>query len=360
MQQVPVFEGQPYTPIPPLPAPSSASAPRRRNWYVILLLCFFAAVIPETLVTTSTSVAKIITHVPDLLFVIAFYGPADLLIREMLVRRRLGWVSLALAGVAFGLINEGVIAGTWYTVRPDGYAFIGQIDYAWAAALTVFHVFISVVMPIAFIEALFPSRAGLPLLRRRGIVLSAVFFLLVSLLFLFIDAYRPYRIAVFALALLLAVVAFRLPPARPRQVVAKTPLGLWRLRLTGFFAMFGYFLMIYLVPPIALKLAMPHVFAAQVADIVVFLGFSALAFWVGRRWTARAGWSARQALAIITGAMAVPLLIALLPPLWPTLELFALVPFFVVLIVQAHRLRSREQTLASPIASYGELHQVWP
>ena len=104
MQQLPILEGQ----IRPADTATIPPAPRRRRtWYVVLTLCFFAAVIPETLTTTSTSVAKIITQPASLPFIMLFYGLADLLIREALVRRRLGWVSLILLGIAFGFIWQG-------------------------------------------------------------------------------------------------------------------------------------------------------------------------------------------------------------------------------------------------------------
>jgi len=333
MQQLPILEGQvrpadtEAETVPPAPR-------RRRTWYVALLLCFFAAIIPETLATTSTSVAKIITQPASLPFIMLFYGLANLLIREALVRRRLGWVSLIALGVSFGFINEGVIAGTWYTVKPDGYVFIGQIDYTWAVALTVFHVFVSVIMPIAFIETIFPSRVGMPLLRRRGIVISTVIFLLLTSLFLFVEGYRPYRIAVFVLAMLLATVALRLPAARPRTLTATPPPSLWRLRWAGFFTMLGFFVLIYAIPPITLKLAGAHVLAAQAADIVIFVLFSALLLFAGRRWTGRTGWSLRHTLALITGVLAFTTLLTIaLPFFWPTLEFFATVPCLVLLIL---------------------------
>jgi hypothetical protein len=322
---------------------------------VALIFCFFAAIIPETLATTSTSVAKIITQPASLPFIMLFYGLADLLVREALVRRRLGWVSLIVLGIAFGFMNEGVIAGTWYTVRNNGYAFVGQIDYTWAVALTVFHVFVSVIAPIAFIETIFPARAGLPLLRRRGIVISAVVFLLLTSVFLFVESYRPYRIAVFALAITLAIIALRLPAARPRILSATPPPSLWRLRWAGFFTMLGFFVLIYAIPPITLKLAGAHIVAAQVADIVIFVLFSALLLYAGRRWTGRTGWSLRHTLALITGVLAFPSLLTLaLPFFWPTLEFFATVPCFVLLILLDHRLRRRAHLLMDGDAAHDE------
>ncbi len=349
MQQVPVVEDQ-------MPATASAtSAPRRRRtWYAVLILCFFAAVIPESIATWSTAVAEILANPGNLLFVILFYGPADLLIREALIRRRLGWVSLILLGIAFGFFNEGVVAGTWYTQQYAGYAYFGGVDIAWAVALTVFHVFISVIIPIAFFEVLFPSLAGVPLLRRRrGIIISAVIFLLVTSLVGFVPAYRPYRLAVFFVALALAIVALRLPAARPRALIADQPPGLWKLRWAGFCASVVYVALILIVPSITLNLAGPYTFAAQGADIVIFLLFSALLLRKGRRWTARAGWSLRHTLALITGVLMFPImLVTLLPPLWGTLELFATIPFFVLLIALNLRLRRRERAIGGSTAHF--------
>jgi hypothetical protein len=313
-------------------------------WYVVLVFCFFAAVIPESIATWSTSVAKVVGHPADLLFVILFYGLADLLVREAMVRRHLGWVSLILFGIAFGFLNEGVVAGTWYTVAYGGYIYIGQVNYAWAVALTVFHTFISVIIPLAFIETLFPSRAGLPLLRRRGIVISATVFLLLTSVFLFVPSYRPYRIAVFALALTLALIALRLPAARPRILSATPPPGFWRLRWTGFFASVTYFVLILIVPPITLKLAGPYALAAQYVDIVLFILFSAFTLAIGRGWTARAGWSPRHTLALMTGVLMFSILITLLPPVWSTLEPLATLPFLLLLILLNIRLRRRDRT----------------
>ena len=349
MQQTP-------TPIPAILSqpPVVASAPparSRRTWYVVLILCFFAAVIPETLATTSTSVAKILGQPTDLLFVILFYGPADLLIREMVIRRRLGWVSLVLLGGAFGFVNEGVVAGTWYTVTPTGYLFLGAVDFAWVAALTVFHLFVSVIAPIAFIETAFPALAGRPLLRRRGVVISAVIFLLITSLFLFVASYRPYRIAVFVLALALAFVAFRLPAARPRIPVSRPAPGLWRLRWAGFFAMFSYFALIYLLPALTLKLIEAHIGAAQFAYIAAFALYAALLLWIGRRWMGRAGWSPRHTLALFSGALAFPILLTLLPFFWPALEFVVTIPFLALLIALNLRLRRRERRLRAALSA---------
>jgi hypothetical protein len=350
MQQLPAIEGVP----PPMEAAPANARRARRTWYVVLALCFFAAVIPETLTTTSTSVAKIITAPTSLPFIMLFYGLADLLIREAVIRRRLGWVSLVLLGVAFSFINEGVIAGTWYPGKYDGETYIGGISFVVVAGLTVFHIFISVFTPIAFIEAIFPAHAGLRLLRRRGIIISSAVFLLVVSLVGFVPSYRAYRLAVLALALVLALVALRLPAARPRVWTATPPPSLWRLRWAGFCGMALLFVMILLVPWIIQAIARKQVLAAQAVSIIILVLFTALLLRIGRRWTAHAGWSLRHTLALITGALVAPGLFMLLPWVWPTLEFVAVLPLFALLVVLDLRLRRRARLLVDGDATHDE------
>lgn len=347
MQQYSAIAGQ-------MPAVGAAppKARRRRTWYVVLILCFFAAVIPETLTTTSTSVAKIVAQPYSLVFLMLFYGLADLLIREALIRQRLGWVSLTMLGVAFSFFNEGVIAGTWYPAKGDSVTYIGQVSVATASGLTVFHLFISVIVPVTFIETMFPSLAGTQLLRRRrGVVISAILFLLVTSLFIFSPTYRPYRLIIFMVALALAIVAVRLPAARPRILTDAPPPRLWRLRWAGFFGSLIMYIVILIVPAVTEKLAGPLILVGQAIPVALDILFIAPLLRIGRRWTASAGWSLRHSLALITGAVAFPMLFTLLPPFWPTLELFATVPFFVLLIVLNRRLYTREKRAQAALAS---------
>ena len=247
---------QPVAPVAPVTvAPDGRRAAARRapprRWPAILLFCLLAGLIPETIATTSTSVAKIAASPVSLLFVALFYGTADLVIREAIIRRPLGLAGKLLLGVAFGFVNEGVVAGTWYTVQPGGYAYINGIDWSWAVSLTIFHIFISVLMPIYLFDSVMPSLAGVPLLRRRGVIITTILFALFSSLAFFTPHYREQRLLVFAAAIALTLIALALPPAR-RAIAAATQAkpapGLWRLRILGFLAMLLYFLGIYLLP----------------------------------------------------------------------------------------------------------------
>src|SRR5579863_3069383 len=105
-------------PIAPPASRSAAYAPAPRplcKWLIILVFCLFAGLIAETFVTASTSPAHILMQPYIVPFNVVLYGSFDLLAREILVRRRAGLASALLLGAAYGFINEGVAAGTWYT-----------------------------------------------------------------------------------------------------------------------------------------------------------------------------------------------------------------------------------------------------
>ncbi len=344
--------------IPAIPAgvtPITTPAARTpRRWPVILVFLLLAGLIPETIATDSTSVAKIVASPISLIFVALFYGTADLVIREAIIRRPLGTAGKLLLGVAFGFVNEGVVAGTWYTVRPDGYAYVHGIDWSWAVSLTVFHIFVSVLMPIYLIDSVFPSIAGVPLLRRRGIIITTILFVAFSSLAIFAPHYRGQRALVMITALALALIALRLPPARPAlptAIQAKPAPGVWRLRILGFLAMLVYFLCIYLLPvlfaAIGKRLGAPLALPGLQANAaLIALAAWAVALCMG--WARRPGWSPRRQLALITGALGFTTLLSLIaPPERAVGEPLITVPFMVFLNVLAWRAHRAERHLSA-------------
>ena len=143
---------------------------RRRTWPAVLPLYLLAALIPESIATGNTPVLSYLSNPVALLFLAAFYGGADVAIRELRLRRGLRWGGALALAVAFGFANEGVVAATWYRVAPTGYAYLGGVDVAWAVLLTLFHAVFSVVVPIALVQLMFPVVAGQTWVRRfRGL-----------------------------------------------------------------------------------------------------------------------------------------------------------------------------------------------
>jgi hypothetical protein len=290
---------------------SSAPARRQRTRLAIITLLVFAAILPESIETFNTTPLRIVSDPLTLPFLMAFYGSADLLVRELLRRRPLRWSAMLLLGIAFGFVNEGIIANTWYSVTPTGYAMIHGVDWAWAVALTLFHMVFSVVVPIIFVELLFPRIADRLWLGRKGLVAFTLLFLLISSLGLFAPKYSVYKPPVVLATVALVVAALLLPRARPRRLRDAAAPHLWTLHLAGFAGFLLFFLVIYLIPD---KLSHPGAdpggieLVAIGADLALF--FVCLA--VVRRWTGRSGWGRRQTFALLAGVIALSVPLSLL------------------------------------------------
>lgn len=379
MWSSPTDPTEPMTPFPPDPTPTAPPAPEARSadqfpsphrsggrgevgagpghpprkWPYILVFLLLAGLIPETIATNSTSVLKIVSSPLSLIFVALFYGTADIVIREAIIRRPLGLAGKVLLGVAFGFMNEGVVAGTWYTVKPDGYAYIAGIDFSWAVSLAVFHLLISVLLPIYLFDSVAPALVGVPLLKRRGIIFMTVVFLALCALGLFAPIARPQRLVVYLAALLLVAIALQLPPAPPRVPMREPPPGLWSLRALGFLAMLLYFVAIYLLPVIWLRLIPPPLFVWLPGLLAnsALLGLVAIALLWGVGWSRRRDWSPRYALALISGALSFSVLFSFIPPLLATWEPLATVPFAAFLIILTLRARHASPLMEIPLPS---------
>jgi hypothetical protein len=320
---------------------ATPSKPRRvaPRWLVIILACFFAGIIPETILTSSTSVLAIAAAPQNVIFIGIFYGAAMLLLREAIIRIPAGWPAVVLLGIAFGFCNEGVVAGTWYTVKNTGYVFFGPVDVAWVVALTIFHIFISMLLTVTFTDILFPSWAGKSLLKRGGMIVAGILFLLLDVFGALAPKYRMERLIVLVAAIVLVIIALRLPPATPR-IPAATPLPRQgTLRVAGFFAYTIYFLGIYLIPAIIAQIPGLPIVAAQFVDMAIMLAFVVILLTRGLSWMRRAGWGLRQNLALITGIIFFSVVITVLVPgQLLLLQPVATAPFFILLIILARRL----------------------
>jgi hypothetical protein len=318
-----------------------------RTWPAILALLLLGALIPESIATTNTTPLKIVAAPITLPFLVAFYGTADLLVRELLRRRPLRWSAVLLLGAAFGFVNEGIIADTWYYVTPTGYTLINGVDYAWATALTIFHTVFSVVVPVLFVELLFPRLAAQPWLGRGGIIACIIVFALVSSLGVLAPQDRVYKLPVLLGVAALVALALVLPRARPRTLRPGPAPHLWWLRVAGFVGMTAFFTAIYALPPILKQtLGDPggvaaSAIAADIAGFFVCLG-------VVRRWSGSVGWGRPQTLALISGALLVSILLSvLLPDARAGLSPLLTIPFLALLIWQArHLAHSPSSTVA--------------
>lgn len=92
------------------------------------------------------------------------YGCAAIAARELVIRRKKGFTSLVLLGLAFGLIFEGIVTRVLFNPSWEGLGSLASYGrahgFSWvlAVGLEHFHVLISIVCPVLTAEALFPTQ----------------------------------------------------------------------------------------------------------------------------------------------------------------------------------------------------------
>ncbi|HUY76131.1 MAG TPA: hypothetical protein VMV29_05140 [Ktedonobacterales bacterium] len=319
------------TPLPDSPQDAQPVAPqtqpkRRRMWPVLLTLYFLSPLIAEVL---SGSTPPLLFIQPfGFIFIPLLYGSSAILIREILVRRRLGWGNALVLGAAFGVFQEALVVQTWYTFmaksspsHSNGFygVWLGT-NWVWALDLTIYHAVISITIPLIWLTLIFPQRALLPGLRRRGVILFLLW-LIIPCGLLALNAAKAqfakegyagppligYLLACALMVTLILVGGFaRFPTPRP-QPGRRAP-GVWAVRGTMFGLTTLFFVLSFILP--ATKLPPPVMMAIAV-------GVFSFGVWRIARWSACDGWSARHWLALVMGLVAWYLL------LWAPLVEFA-------------------------------------
>ncbi len=128
------------------------------------------------------------------LFLAPMYGGGALLIREITRRTGRGVATMLILGIAYGLVEEGIIdqmlfnpdylGQDWHTTI----SFIGIDGWLTIYVLTM-HAIWSTCIPILIVEALFPERGIKPWLNKKGLGIVSAIFILGS-------AYLCYEVAV--------------------------------------------------------------------------------------------------------------------------------------------------------------------
>jgi hypothetical protein len=92
------------------------------------------------------------------------YGCSAIAAREIVVRRRKGFASLLLLGLAFGLLFEGIVTRVlfnpqWGKLGPlASYGRAHGFSWVLAVGIVHFQAMVSIVCPVLTVEPLFPAR----------------------------------------------------------------------------------------------------------------------------------------------------------------------------------------------------------
>ena len=156
-----------------LPSGPNRPARRLRDAAVLAVLAPFVAE-----VVTSSNTPAIQFPVVGILLVL-IYGLPALLIRELWMRRWIGWPGFVVLGVSYTALNEGVIAATWFKLTPEhdkvlvftaeqAGRSVGGLNGTLALNLSVYHTIWSMLIPIVLMEAWSTRGRGRPWLSGRA------------------------------------------------------------------------------------------------------------------------------------------------------------------------------------------------
>jgi hypothetical protein len=185
------------------------------------------------------------------------YGSGAVLIRELARRTGRGWPTILVLGLAYGLIEAGLIDQTLFNAPELVGAAVGATAYVPALGFSVSdllsfvvgHAVWSIAVPIAMVEALVPSRRTTPWLGRRGLAVTGVLYLLgAALVFRYMQqdsggflAPAPKLAAVAVLSAGLIGLAFAVG-RRPRPTIDRPAPRPWLVAVVAFAAslLFGW------------------------------------------------------------------------------------------------------------------------
>ncbi|MER5646312.1 hypothetical protein [Streptosporangium sp. NPDC002524] len=175
-------------PSDPVPHPGPAGdrpEPRWRRWAPVVSLLLLAPFVAELLLgdVALPSVGIVVVFVP-------LYGCGALLVRELARRTGRGWPTIALLAGAYGVLEEGFATMSLFNPDFAGHRLLDEsplpflgMGAKWTVYVLSLHVIWSVCTSIALAETLFPSRARVPWLRTRGLVVTSVVFLITVALY---------------------------------------------------------------------------------------------------------------------------------------------------------------------------------
>ena len=283
----------------------------------MIVLLVLSPVIGEVLFG-ATRITTLFVLLPQ----IGTWGCAALIIRDVVRRRRRGWLAILLLGIALAIAEECLIQQTSLAPlvgadveHPYGRALgVNWVYFLWALGYESLWI---VVLPIQLTELIFPARRDELWLGTRGLVISTLVFLLASFVAwyswtqLFLPQYFPELVYIVprtailvATAAIVALTTAALGPSSPErpdhQMAGSAPRP-WVIVLVSFVLALPWFTLIFLAYG-----AIPTLPA--VIPLASGLGLAGVSFFLINRWAKSPAWQDSSRLALICGGLAASML----------------------------------------------------
>jgi hypothetical protein len=181
-----------------------------------------------------------------LLHMVPFYGSGAVLVREVARRSGRGWLALPFLGLAFGIMEEGIVDQSLFNphflgahLLSFGYLPALGIGAPWTVFVLGIHILWSMAVPIALTELLFASHRTEPWLGPIGLgIVALIYVAIAALATVFMAKYMhfwaaPVQLEASAAAALAAVgLAFVVPRSWMKPGVGTLPA--WLAALIAF------------------------------------------------------------------------------------------------------------------------------
>jgi len=190
------------------------------NIWPVIVLYILSPVIAELLFGSTPA-----SRSGQLIFESFFYGSGALLIRDIARRYKLGWTSVIVFGIAFGVIEECLLLQSAFNPH-----FLGNdlsfgrtvgVNWVWAEFIIGYHSIWSITIPVLLTELVFPDKSNQPWLSKTGLGITSGIYILSCVAFYttfqkltgFSTSFIHYLISGLV-ALALIALAFNLPSNR--------------------------------------------------------------------------------------------------------------------------------------------------
>lgn len=157
----------------------------KSKFFPIIILILLSPILAEILSNSSPPAEFFQPHI--FLILVAMYGSGVLIVRELSLKWNKGWLSILLLGAAYGIVEEGLIAKSFFDPNWVDLGILGtygrwlEVNWLWTVGLIIFHAVYSIAIPILIFHFLFPYLKKERLLKTKGLVISFIVLFLVFL-----------------------------------------------------------------------------------------------------------------------------------------------------------------------------------
>ena len=294
------------------------SSPPLSRWHrlsPVFTLLILAPVVAEVL-SGATRFSFIFVLIPEIMV----WGCGALIAREVVRRWHGGSTSLLLLGLGLSVAEEFIIQQTSLAPLPwvssTAYGRAWGVNWIFFLFMLVYESVMVVLVPVQLTDLIFPNRRNQPWLKKAGMIISSLTFVLGSFIAWFlwtqnarphvfhVPKYQPPFLAFFfglLSILLLTFAAYALrnvgPHASRAQATSSTP-SPWTVAIVTLGFGFPWYLLMFLIfgPKRDIPLWVP---------IIAGIVWASVIFFVIQRWVSSSGWSDIHRWALVFSATVV-------------------------------------------------------